>query len=180
MFIDILGAVKVKKFLITAGLVIGVFLSSNVVAYSQGDNTSKINVVTEIGTLANSKKYDEALEKCNIAMQNYPNDYELYYWKGAIESNLGNHEIAVKDFDKAIELNPKLASLYVMRGISKSYLDDTEGAMNDFNQAIKLDPKDSSAYSMRACVKIALGDLKGANDDLDMANKLFDESVKTE
>lgn len=167
-----------KKYLVIAGLVIGLCIGVSGSAYCQENSVAKVQVITEIGTLVNAKDYNEALEKCNSAMKQYPDDYELYYWKGAIESDLGEHELAIKDLDKAIELKPDMSSLYVMRGISKSYLNDNDGAMSDFNHAIKLDPKDSSAYSMRACVKISLGDLKGANEDLEIANKLFDESVK--
>ena len=119
-----------KKFLIMAGLVIGLCLSFGNAAYCQQENPiSKLHLISEIGTLANAQKYDEALEKCKSAMQSYPDDYELYYWKGAVESNLGEHEAAIEDFNKAIELKPELSSLYVMRGISKSYLDDTKGQL---------------------------------------------------
>lgn len=142
-------------------------------AYSS--DMERFQMISEIGTLANAEKYDEALAKCNEAMKKYPNEAELYYWSGAIKSHQGDSEAAIEDFDEAIKLNPKESSIYVMRGMTKSDIEDDKGALEDYNQALKINSKDSSAYSMRACVKLKMGDLKGANDDLNIANQLYDE-----
>lgn len=138
----------------------------------------KLQAVSEIGTLSNSQKYILALDKCNSALEKYPFDPELYYWKATINIHLGEGEQALKDMDMAIELNPNDSNVYVMRGILKSELGDNDGALADFEHAIKLDSKNSSAYSMRACVKIAKGEFKSANEDLEIANKLLDEEEK--
>lgn len=162
-----------RKFIITAGLIAGLFLGINNFAYSS--DMERLQIISEIGTLANSEKYDEALAKCNTALKKYPNEAELYYWSGAIKSHQGESKSAIDDFDTAIRLNPKESSIYVMRGMTKSDIEDDKGALEDYNHALKINPKDSSAYSMRACVKLKMGDLKGANDDLNIANELYDE-----
>ena len=144
----------------------------------QGDMT-KLQAVSEIGSLTNTGFYEDALEKCNYALTKYPKEPELYYWSGLIKSKLGDNKSAIKDYDTAISLDGKNGSAYVMRGISKSDLDDYNGAIADFNQAISLNAKDSSAYSMRACVKIQMGDIDGALKDMQIANKLMDEEAES-
>ena len=129
--------------------------------------------ITEIGTLVNAQKYQIALNKCNAAMQKYPNEAFLYYWRGSIYYAQNNKQQAIVDLNKSIELDAKNSKAYVLRGNSKADLEDKDGALADYNKAIELDPKDSSAYSMRACVKLELGDFDGANEDLDMSNKLM-------
>ncbi len=164
-----------KKFLGLLGVIFCLVFSVNC-AYSF--DMEKLQTVAEIGTLSNSQKYILALDKCNSALEKYPFDPELYYWRATINVHLGEGEQALKDMDMAIELNPKDSNVYVMRGIIKSDLGDNDGALEDFEQALKLNSKNSSAYSMRACVKVAKGELKSANEDLEMANKLLAEEEK--
>lgn len=161
-----------KKFLVICALWVIVLFSLNP-AYSF--DREKLQMISEIGTLSNSQKYLQALDKCKAAMQKYPDEPELYYWSATIKTNLGDNISALLDFDKAVELNPQDSNVYVMRGITKNELGDDTGALEDFDKAISLNPKNISAYSMRACVKIGKGDLQNANEDLETANKLFDE-----
>ena len=161
-----------KKIIAICGLIIGlsVFGAGMVCA----DDEAAINkTITEIGTLVNSQKYQIALTKCNNAIQKYPDEGFLYYWRASIENSTGDKQKAIEDLNKSIQLNPENAKAYVLRGICKSELEDREGALADYNKAIELDPNDSSAYSMRACIKLDMGDFDGANSDLDTSNKLM-------
>ena len=164
-----------KKLLGLCGLLFCLMLSANC---ANAFDREKLQVVSEIGTLSNSQKYILALDKCNSALEKYPFDPELFYWRATINIHLGESKQALKDMDMAISLNPNDSNVYVMRGILKSELGDNDGALADFEHAIKLDPKNSSAYSMRACVRIAKGEFKTANEDLEVANKLLDEEEK--
>lgn len=166
-----------KRLLCVCSILLGLVLSSNC-AFSF--DREKLQVVSEIGVLSNSQKYILALDKCNSALEKYPFDPELYYWRATINIHLGEGEQALKDMDKAIELNPDDSNVYVMRGIIKSDLGNNDEALEDFEKALKIDPKNSSAYSMRACVKIIKGELKGANEDLETANKLLEEEKVAE
>lgn len=162
-----------KKYLIMLGLILGLFVYTSNFCFA--NNSEKLKLISEIGTLSNQEKYDEALEKCSLAMKTYPNEAILYYWSATIKSLKGDRKNALIDYNKVIELNPNADDAYVMRGICKSDLNDIEGAIKDYNTAIKLNPQNSSAYSMRACAKIDLGDFNGANDDLNIANKIVDD-----
>lgn len=136
-------------------------------------DTNKDKIISEIGTLVNAQKYQIAMSKCNTALQKYPDEAFLYYWRGTIEHSTGNNKAAIDDFNKAISLDEKHAKAYIMRGITKADLGDNEGALEDLNQAILIDPQDSAAYSMRACIKLDMGEFDQANEDLDMSNKLM-------
>ena len=45
----------------------------------------------------------------------YPNDPALYYIRGDLYSEDGDNESALKDFNKAIELDPNFAAAYYER-----------------------------------------------------------------
>ena len=161
-----------KKYAVICGLVLG--LSFGICGMAYADDSVVLNkTITEIGNLVNSQKYQIALTKCNAALQKYPDESFLYYWRASIENSTGDKQKAIADLNKSIELNPENAKAYVLRGMCKSDLEDREGALEDYNKAIELDPKESSAYSMRACIKLDLGDFDGANEDLDKSNKLM-------
>ena len=58
----------------------------------------------------------------------------------------GDAESAIRDFDEAIQLDPKQADAYFNRGLALRDRGDTDRALQDFEQTIKLDPKNSAAY----------------------------------
>ncbi len=159
-----------KKHALIFGLIMSLcFVGSAALATDAEANKT----ITEIGVLVNAQKYQMALTKCNSAIQKYPGESFLYYWRGSIHNSMGEKQTAIEDFNKAIELDAKNEKAYVLRGICKADLEDKEGALEDYNKAIELNPDDGSAYSMRAMVKLDLGDFDGANKDLDTSNKLM-------
>lgn len=163
---------KMKKYMVICGLVFGLCLIPAGMVCAD-DEAALNKTITEIGTLVNSQKYQIAMTKCNSAIQKYPDEAFLYYWRASIENSTGDKQKAIEDLNKSLELNPQNAKAYVLRGICKSELDEKESALEDYNKAIELDPNDSTAYSMRACLKLDMGDFDGANKDLDTSNKLM-------
>lgn len=162
-----------KKHVLILGLVLGLSVIFNGAVYAEDSASEANKTITEIGLLVNAQKYQIAMTKCNNAIQKYPNEAFLYYWRGSIYNSIGERQLAIQDFDKSIELDANNAKAYVLRGICKAELEDKEGALEDYNKAIGLSPNDGSAYSMRAMVKLDLGDMDGADKDLDMSNKLM-------
>ena len=160
-----------KKHALILSLVLGLTLIPAGITFGADVDANK--TITEIGILVNAQKYQIAMTKCNTAIQKFPNESFLYYWRGSIKNSIGEKQSAIEDFNKAIELDEKNAKAYVLRGICKADLEDKEGALEDYNKAISLAPEDGSAYSMRAMVKLDLGDFDGANSDLDTSNKLM-------
>ena len=69
--------------------------------------------------------------------------------EGNIKSKKGDHNGAISDYTKAIEINPKLYGAYHNRGLSKGKLNDYEGAISDFTKAIEINPKFYRAYFNR-------------------------------
>ncbi len=67
--------------------------------------------------------------------------------------NWAEHEEAMKDYDKAIELNPQYAEAYNNRGIAKAELGRNEEAMKDYDKAIELNPQYAEAYNNRGSLQ---------------------------
>ncbi len=62
---------------------------------------------------------------------------------------MGRNEEAIKDYDKAIELNPQYAKAYNNRGKAKAKLGRNEEAIKDYDKAIELNPQLAEAYNNR-------------------------------
>jgi tetratricopeptide (TPR) repeat protein len=88
---------------------------------------------------------------------------------------IGDYQEAIKDFDRAIELDPKLAGAYWGRGKTYHELGDYQEAIKDFDRAIELDPKLAGAYWSRGKAYQKLGNQQQANEDFKTAGKLNDQ-----
>ena len=97
---------------------------------------------------------------------------EAYHNRGNAKSNLGQHQEAIADYNKAIELNPVSAEAYYNRGTAKSNWGQHREAIADFDKAIELNPNNAIAYNNRGLANKALGRTQEADEDFKMVAKL--------
>ena len=65
-----------------------------------------------------------------------------YYYKG-------EYDKAIKEYNKAIELNPKYAEAFNNRGLAYRHKGELDRAIKDYNKAIELNPKYAKAFNNR-------------------------------
>jgi len=87
-----------------------------------------------------------------------------YNNRGLTFGNLGQHERALRDFDRALELDPTLAPAYSNRGNRYGALGQHERALRDYDRALELDPTYATAYSNRGTRYGALGQHERRNE----------------
>jgi tetratricopeptide (TPR) repeat protein len=66
------------------------------------------------------------------------------------DSGKGEHEQAISDYTKAIEINPKSASAYTDRGLAYKRKGEYDLAISDYTKAIEINSKDAVAYNRLA------------------------------
>jgi TonB family protein len=99
-------------------------------------------------------------------------DY-AFFRKRADENNFkGEFALAVEDYNKVIELNPKDAASYFNRGRAYSGKKNYDLAILDYNKTIELNPQDSTAYFNRADVYEKKGNVQQAAADYQKAVEL--------
>lgn len=103
---------------------------------------------------------------------------EEYLSKGKDKADLGDFKGAIKDYNKAIELNPNYAEAYLSRGLVKSTLVDYTGAIQDFDKAIEINPSDAISYAARGFAKVFSGDSKGGIQDCNKAIEINPKKVE--
>jgi tetratricopeptide (TPR) repeat protein len=105
---------------------------------------------------AQQTNLDRSIIGCsNVIAGGQPADIAIAYYDRALTHvRKGDHDLAIADFDKAIELSPEDPRFYYGRGAFYSAGNaegkaDIDRAMADYNQAIALNPQFVQAYISR-------------------------------
>lgn len=75
---------------------------------------------------------------------------------------LGDFDLAIIDYTKALDINPNLAKAYDNRGVAYADEGSLPRAIADFTMAIANDPKDADAYNNRGHAYFIKGNLSQA------------------
>ena len=88
--------------------------------------------------LQDNRLFEVLLFESQQCILEFPNWFFGYLGKGIAKEEKENYLEALKNYDKAIELNPNYANNYSNRGSTKHSLRDFEGAIKDYNKALEL------------------------------------------
>ena len=136
-----------------------------------------IRLIDEMVKLSNAEEWEALKTKADDFIEKFRNEAVGYFYRGLAKDELGHHEEAIKDYDKAIELNPNNANVYSNRGNAKNRLGRYEEALKDLNNAIELNPHLFQAYNNRGATKGKIGHYEEAIQDFDKAIDLKPDYV---
>lgn len=133
----------------------------------------------QISDLNNQESIEELISK--LADEPEPNDDKAYNYRGLICYHLDKGTItqAIRDFDKAIALNPNDASYYYNRGLVYKHSWYDRQAIDDFYKAIELD-QNFAANAHKNCGYIHLrqGFEYGIQIRYEKAIQEYDKAIK--
>ena len=95
-----------------------------------------------------------------------------YNNRGIIHAKKGKYGLAIEDFNKAIELDPKHVEAYCNRGTAYSLQKDFEIAIENYNKAAALNPRHAGTYNNRGATYANNGEHVKAIKDFTTAIKL--------
>jgi tetratricopeptide (TPR) repeat protein len=110
----------------------------------------------------NAGKTDAAIVSLNHAIIVDPYKDIYNYLRGEGYYRLKEYKNAVKDYSRAISLNPAFYDAYRQRGLAKYNQAEYAEALNDFNAAIKISPKVSPTYKYLGDAYLELKEYKNA------------------
>ena len=96
----------------------------------------------------------------------------FYDREGFKEWNNKNFSAAIKNYTKAIEIEPNNSFFYGKRGNCYYQFGDFYAAISDYNKSLNLNPNDKEIFLFRGLAKHKIGYVKGACSDLKMASAL--------
>ncbi len=97
------------------------------------------------------KRHDEGLAAINQAIELAPRA-AWYVNRGSLYSDLQKYELALSDYNKAININPNFALAYYNRGLLYSDQKKYDLALSDYDKAIEINPNYAEAYVNRGFI----------------------------
>ena len=120
----------------------------------QSDNA---NLYSEKGYLLSSlQRHSEAEKAYNQAIQ-ISSRSAFHFNRGNLYKKQGKLDLALADYNQAINLNPNDGVTYVSRGLFYYEQEKNKLALTDYNQAIDLNPKLAEAYNNRGLLSSEQG-----------------------
>ena len=121
-------------------------------------------------------RYDEALALATKYEPILKNDKDLPLIAGNVHAHKGDPQEAVKDYTRALAIDPKLAEGYANRGYVLNDLKQPDQAAKDFQTALKLAPGYGEAHLGLAFSDLQLHRPKPALSQLEAAQKVLGKS----
>ena len=100
-----------------------------------------------------------------------------YVQRGIGYAELGKYDLAVTDFNKALEIDPTQAAAYGGRGAIYTEQGKYALAFEDYNRAIAVDPQYAFAYVKRGIMYSQLGEYALALKDFDKALEIDPQCI---
>jgi len=104
------------------------------------------------------------------------NDKDLALIEGYLHVHNGQTQAALRDFNRALERDPKMATGYVNRGFVRNDLREPDQAAKDFQRALQLQPNYGEAHLGLAFADLQLHRPRAALSQLDAAQKTIHKS----
>ena len=93
-------------------------------------------LLADADRLARARRYEEAIEICDIVISDDPNSYAAFSERSCSLHALGRVEDAFRDVEKLIELRPESPTAYFRRARWHMERGEYELALNDLRQVM--------------------------------------------
>jgi tetratricopeptide (TPR) repeat protein len=124
------------------------------------------------------KEYPKAIVYTNMIINLDSASARGYYSRGCIYQKLKRDSLAVKDYNKALSLNPDYTDAYYNRGIIYEKNKKYDEALDDYNKAIKGNPAYiADVYNNRGNIYLAKESYDKAVDDYSKAISIDTASI---
>jgi tetratricopeptide (TPR) repeat protein len=122
--------------------------------------------------LVGKRDYDKAIVALSAAHDADPDNTGIIDWRGIAYERKGQDELAMADYNLALQKRPKFGAAYNNRGTLYMRKGALQSALDDLNLAVQYAPAMYIAHTNRAHVLIINKDYDGALADLDAASKI--------
>ncbi len=135
------------------------------------------NIIQNAKQELSQKRFNEALQSCNAAIELDSNIAEPFYLRSEVHLRLESFSLALSDADRAIKIDPRFDKAYVNRGLANASLGNYSEAIKDVDQALVLNPSSAAAFNVRSIAQNGLGNhsqaLSDANHAINIDSTIF-------
>lgn len=103
----------------------------------------------EVRARLQARRWQEAVDLANAALAEQPDRVELLLARAAGHSGLGQHALALADYDRVLELEPGTIATFQQRGITQFKLGHPAQSVADFDRYLETRPDQAPSHWMR-------------------------------
>jgi tetratricopeptide (TPR) repeat protein len=156
--------------------------------YDNGDFSSGMLKFGDKKTLKTSKDAERKLKEAFLSAREslyrklrmpsgksameYVKSGNEYLDRGDKNRNNSDYDLAIAEFNRAIQLDLNIATAYFGRGRGYLRKGDNNRAVADYSQALRLNPNDAISYSNRGRAYARMGDYDNAVADFESAYRI--------
>jgi tetratricopeptide (TPR) repeat protein len=141
----------------------------------KGDITDEDTLYSIFSSLYFGDEKSKALDIIDILALRKPNNALYLSDKAVVLAEFGRFDEAIKNYDRALELDPDDGTAYANKSVALASLGRYKEAIEACDQAIRLNADDALAYFDRACAYALLGKKDEMLTDLGKAIDLEEE-----
>lgn len=164
---------------------LSVFLMIGILAGNLYEISSKIKKIILISssvllaglliiiTISQQAIWKDSISLWNHEIELYPNGSAISYQnRGNAYFHMNDYEPAIRDYSRAIALDPKKVDAYFNRAQSYKFMGDCLHAVEDYDSIIRLDPAFEYPYVNRGYCLAELGEHSAAIEDFTAALRI--------
>ena len=111
------------------------------------NNEPNVKIRKELIKIFKSRKLNEIEGIINSHLENFPKSIFLLSLLGNVNSELGNYNEAIINFEKIIEIDPHFSEAYYNLGVVYKNFRKIDNAIKNYEKCIKIDPNNHQAYN---------------------------------
>jgi tetratricopeptide (TPR) repeat protein len=116
-------------------------------------------------------KFHEADQRARLAVLGLPNDANAHYLAGNAFWRDGNLDVAIAEFQQAVEIDPDYTDAWVQLGYAQREKDQPEAARDAFQRALQLEPDQADLY-------FELGEIYRRQQQWDKAASMYRQTLR--
>jgi len=98
--------------------------------------------------------YDGALAELELVLQSQPNDARVFEWKATIQRRQGRWEESTRNFERALDLDPRNVEILQQLALSYEYLRRYAEEKRMLDRVLAIAPNDVESKAERALVEL--------------------------
>jgi tetratricopeptide (TPR) repeat protein/tRNA A-37 threonylcarbamoyl transferase component Bud32 len=150
-------------------ILIGLGTAATVFLVKLSNSSNATNLYNRANILYNLKRYNQALDTYDKAIQIRPEYAEAWNGEAKTLSELEKYKEALDAYDKAIQIQPNYLEAWLGRGYVLDNLEKDQEAIDSFDQALKIQSNDSEAWNARGDALMNLQRYEEASESYDKA-----------
>jgi TolB-like protein/Flp pilus assembly protein TadD len=110
--------------------------------------------LTRAGSLYGHLDYDGALAELEVARRSLPNDSDVFFLMASIQGSQGHWEECIRNFERAVELNPRDVNTLFQSGLSYAAVRRYAEQKSKLDCILAIDPNNLPVKADRAFVEV--------------------------